>query len=77
VSDHIDTCSRKNYQPCPAPNSLRGEPVGEHWWSGFPGAYCLKCGAANVDEECVGSGCECPCHDEFWAGYEQAMREES
>lgn len=27
--------------------------MAEHFWSGFPGAYCLKCGQSCAAEECM------------------------
>lgn len=72
---HIDTCAQLETKPCPVGKSLHGEAKNQHWWSGFPGAYCLKCGAEDKDEICLGNGCECPCHDEFWKAYEEACKE--
>ena len=49
----------------------------QHRWSGWPGAWCLDCGAEDPNELCLG-GCRCPCHNEFWAEYnrmEAAERE--
>jgi hypothetical protein len=48
--DHIETCAQLRSKTCPSPKSLHGELVGEHWWSGWPGAYCLKCFASDPDE---------------------------
>ena len=28
-----------------------------HWWSGWPGAFCLFCGAPDNAEQCLGDGC--------------------
>ncbi len=58
---HLPTCSVGNAQPCPSDKSLHDEPVGTHWWSGWPGAYCMKCGASDPVEECL-ADCECVCH---------------
>lgn len=44
-------------------------------WSGWPGAFCLDCGMEDPDEGCM-AGCDCPCHDEFWKGYEEYMRKQ-
>lgn len=33
-----------------------------HWWSGWPGAYCLGCGCSDPQEECLGDDCRCSCH---------------
>ena len=27
-----------------------------HWWSGWPGAYCMKCGAGHALEVALGEG---------------------
>ena len=74
--DHIPSCAQLEKRPCPAKFSLQSEAPEDHWWSGWPGAYCLKCGAEDKNEVCIARGCECPCHEEFWAGYEQYLREE-
>ena len=71
---HISTCAMLTVRPCPSDKSLHGELVGEHWWSGWPGAYCLKCGDGDASEICLG-GCACPCHDAFWKAYDEATRE--
>jgi len=68
---HIDTCAILEKQPCPSNTSLYGEKVTEHWWSGWPGAFCLKCGAEDKDEICIGGGCPCPCHEDFWNQFQQ------
>ena len=60
---HLDTCAVAAATRCPASN-------GRHRWSGWPGAWCLDCGALDVDELCIGRVCECPCHDQFWAEYQ-------
>jgi hypothetical protein len=62
---HLPDCAVGNAKPCPSPVSLQGEAVGEHWWSGWPGAWCMKCGAPDPHEECL-TDCPCPCHlDEY------------
>jgi len=69
-AEHISTCSQLLKQVCPSARSLHGEAVGEHWWSGWPGAFCLKCGDQDVNELCLGDACGCPCHAAFWAALE-------
>jgi hypothetical protein len=32
--------------------------MSEHQWSGWPGAYCLKCGAGDPAEECMADNCD-------------------
>lgn len=59
---HLDTCHVCNAKPCPAPTTLHSESVGEHWWSGWPGAYCMKCGAWDPMEACFADDCRCSCH---------------
>lgn len=63
---HLPDCAVGSASPCPSPASLHGEPVGEHWWSGWPGAFCLKCHAEDPMESCL-ADCTCPCHDAFFA----------
>ena len=69
---HIPSCALLELRPCPTTYSLHGEKPGEHWWSGWPGAYCLKCFEEDKFEVCIGMVCKCPCHDEFWKGYKAA-----
>lgn len=59
---HIATCAQLQKVPCPAGKSLHEEGTTEHWWSGWPGAYCMKCGAEDKDEICLADSCQCPCH---------------
>jgi hypothetical protein len=59
---HVPTCAVGSAQPCSSDQSLHGEAVGEHWWSGWPGAMCLKCGSEDPREVCL-AGCVCPCHE--------------
>ena len=49
---------------------------GIHNWSGWPGAYCLRCGEADPDEDCL-ADCSCECHEAFWKGYEEFLRKEA
>ena len=72
---HIPSCAQLEKRPCQAGISLHGEKEHEHWWTGWPGAMCMKCGDEDKDEVCIG-GCECPCHDAFWKEYEESMRNE-
>jgi hypothetical protein len=32
----------------------------EHRWSGWPGAYCLDCGAGDPGEDALAHGCDDP-----------------
>lgn len=61
---HIPTCHVAHARPCPAQFSLHGEPVGDHWWSGWPGAWCAKCGTDDPAELCLADRCVCPCHED-------------
>jgi len=70
--EHLPECAQPEKRPCPAGQSLHGESVDEHWWSGWPGAYCMKCGAEDKDEICLAE-CACPCHAQFWEEYEKAI----
>ena len=72
---HTPECSVQHIRECPSGKSLHGEPKDNHWWSGWPGAYCMKCGDDDLTEICLG-GCKCPCHDSFWEEYESAMKRE-
>jgi len=56
---------------CPTPGSLHGEGSGNHWWSGWPGAYCMKCHQEDPRELCLADSCKCHCHDEVWELLEQ------
>lgn len=33
-----------------------------HRWSGWPGAWCLDCGAEDLHEVCVGCDPDCVCY---------------
>ena len=35
-----------------------------HWWNGWPGAYCMGCGAEDPQETCLADNCSCECHPE-------------
>ena len=37
----------------------------EHKWSGWPGAFCLKCGAEHAFENAMGMGWVDPCTDKW------------
>ena len=69
-----ETCAQLEYQPCAAGVSLHGEPTDAHWWSGWPGAYCLKCVAEDKDEICM-AGCNCSCHAAFFTEMEMVLGE--
>ena len=71
---HIPTCAELRRKPCTAGKSFNGEPVDQHHFSGWPGAYCLKCYEDDVEEICIKGGCKCPCHDEFWKAYNEACQ---
>ena len=71
LAGHLETCFVAQYpdwEVCPSEVTLHSEKVGEHWWSGWPGAFCMKCFAGDLSESCMG-GCMCPCHDEMLADY--------
>ena len=68
----LDTCAisqKPDWFVCPSGYKMHGEGKGEHWWSGWPGAFCLKCFAEDLSELCIGGVCECSCHEEFWKDY--------
>jgi hypothetical protein len=72
MTEHIKGCFITEIIPCPGNKSLHGEPVTDHWWNGWPGAFCLKCGSEDKVELCIGNICKCPCHDDFWRDYDMA-----
>ena len=55
----LETCSSPHYLVIDESLTV---PVGSHWWSGWPGAYCVKCGSDEPNELCLADGCQCPCH---------------
>ena len=61
--NHLPDCAVGNIQPCDAGFSQESERPEQHWFSGWPGAWCLKCGAEDPREVCL-AGCLCPCHDD-------------
>lgn len=71
--EHNNNCFQLEKAPCTSSISLHGEKPEEHWWSGWPGAYCVKCFVEDKDELCIGSGCDCECHREFWEEYNRAQ----
>lgn len=71
--DKCAVCQRKN-EKCSNPHHL-SDGV-HHWWSGWPGAFCLGCGADDPNEICLGQGCHCECHNEFWESYEEYCKKE-
>ena len=54
------TCKYKGYK-CPSPHPLSKD--GNHWWSGWPGAYCMGCGMSYPPEICLAENCPCECHE--------------
>lgn len=68
LADHIPTCALLEVRECPSGRSLHSEPLASHWWSGWPGAYCMKCGDEDKMEICL-AGCLCHCHTAFWEEY--------
>lgn len=64
MSEHLLSCAIGYPERfiCPSPLRLHDEAVGVHWWSGWPGAYCMKCHASDPHEECL-ADCECQCHE--------------
>ena len=65
---HLKTCAVGTYIPCPSHKSLHSEAADEHWWSGWPGAVCMKCGSEDVREICLADSCRCKCHDDLSGG---------
>ena len=63
---HLPQCWEGKEKGCRANKSLHGESRKGHWWSGWPGAFCLKCGEEDLMEGCVADSCPCPCHDAMW-----------
>lgn len=56
---HVESCpmATRAGEKCSNPHSLSKE--GNHWWSGWPGAYCMSCGVSDPREECIGdNACE-------------------
>ena len=76
MMDHIPSCFQIERIPCPTGISLHGEPLDEHFWSGWPGAFCLKCGSEDKNELCLGNSCKCSCHDALWKSYEEHLKKE-
>jgi hypothetical protein len=75
TEEHTKSCAQRHKRPCPANKSLHDEPLNTHWWSGWPGAYCMKCGDEDMNEICLADLCMCQCHKEFWADYEKYCNE--
>lgn len=73
---HLPSCHEGNQLPCPAQMSLHNERIGEHWWSGWPGAFCMKCGSSDPMGQCLADSCHCPCHDEVWDRRSEAARKD-
>ena len=74
---HLPECAEgaREGEVCTGTISLHGEPETEQWWSGWPGAWCMKCGVDDPEELCTGSGCSCICHEAMWDAYEKLCRE--
>lgn len=68
MTTHNDNCHVGNAPPCPVQSVLHDEKVGEHWWSGWPGAFCMKCGSSDPDELCLADECNCKCHPDYPEG---------
>lgn len=47
-----------------------------HWWSGWPGAFCMKCGAEHALENAIGMGWFDP-YTEKWDSDEHRMEVEN
>ncbi len=53
-----------------------GEHHFQYIWLGWPGTWCIYCGADDEFESCLMRRCSCRCHHEFWKNYWNiAMRE--
>lgn len=61
--NHIPTCHILEDTVCTANISLYGEPSNTHFWSGFPGAICIKCHQEDKRELCLADNCLCQCHN--------------
>ena len=49
---HVPNCPVLSHDPlCPSPHAL-SDGV-HHWWSGWPGAWCMGCGCDDPQEICV------------------------
>ena len=71
---HLPDCAlgKREDEVCLTPHALSDGK--HHWWTGWPGAFCLSCGADDPAELCVGDGCRCECHEELWKGYYKAAK---
>lgn len=74
-AEHSEGCWQKHKRPCPSNKTLANEAPDEHWWSGWPGAYCMKCGDDDMNEACL-AGCDCKCHEAFWKEYGEVKNNE-
>ena len=72
MKTHSKECSQPQ-KPCTANKTIHGEKSDEHWWSGWPGAFCMKCGDDDKMELCLADVCECHCHDEFYKELDDYM----
>ena len=48
--------SRAIVEPPPAPENPWPDGYKGHWWSGWPGAYCLRCGSEDPMENAIAAG---------------------
>lgn len=51
---HTDECIKFRQavgSTCPTPHKLSKN--NEHWWSDWPGAYCMGCGCDDPNELCL------------------------
>lgn len=62
---HLETCGSGDWikNLCSSGRSLQGESPEAHAWSGWPGAYCQKCGRDDPQEACLAENCLCACHE--------------
>lgn len=73
--EHSDpACAQLEKRICPSFLSVHGEPAGQHWWSGWPGAWCIKCHDEDKDEVCL-AGCGCSCHAVFYSNTDTSIKE--
>jgi hypothetical protein len=58
---HILSCPVNVWNAmCPSPHELSDGR--NHWWSGWPGDYCIGCGAEDPHEQCLANNL---CADDF------------
>jgi hypothetical protein len=66
---------RRGAHDCPSPHGLSDG--AHHWWSGWPGAYCMGCFSDDPAEQCLADGCLCSCHEASEREYEEMVRREA